>query len=349
MSHYESKTQDRNQTITYLKALCIIFMVFIHAGSGIPFADRFPYMFHMPLFFFAAGYCFKKKYLDTPVIFLKKRIKGIYWPFVKWGLIFLAFNNIFLYLHFIDTEYYNWQSFINEAFCILFQMRSHPQMLGGYWFLTSLFWGSLISWILLRLFKDIRLAALVTLVLGVCSNYTHWAFPFWNISAREFLAAFLFIVGHWFADKKIKTFCNWQVFASLGIAAIGTYYWRLSVSRHFYNNTIYIPYLITAVLSIWSLYSLFSKWKETDSSLSKTMNYIGNHTIEILTWHFLLFKLVSFVIVKAYSLPIERLSEMPVIIEYSTKGWWVLYVLMGISIPLLFTFAIESFQKSKAK
>lgn len=320
-------------------------MVFIHAGSGILFVDRFPYMFHMPFFFFAAGFCFKKKYLDTPTIFFQKRIRGIYWPFIKWGLIFLTFNNLFLYLHLVDTTYYNCHNYLHEAFDIIFKMRSHPKMLGGYWFLTSLFWGSIISWILLKLSKDIRIAALIAIVLGLFTNYTQWSIPFWKISAREFLAAFLFIVGHWFAEKRIKVFCNWKIFVSLSIAVLGTFYWRLSVSRHFYDNTKYLPYLLTAILSIWSLYSLFSKWKETNSIISKIMNYIGTHTLDILTWHFLIFKLVSFIIIKVHNLSIDRLSEMPIIIEYSTKGWWALYVLLGISIPLLFTFIIESYRE----
>lgn len=345
----DSKIRHRNPTITYLKALCIILMVFIHAGSGIPFADRFPYMFHMPYFFFAAGFCFKRSYLDTPVVFFHKRVKGVYWPFIKWSLLFLLCHNLFLQLHIIDAPFYNWRDFLHEAFDIVFKIRSHPKMLGGFWFLTSLFWGSLIAWGLLRLTKDTRIAALVVLVLGLLSNYTQWAIPFWEISAREFSAAFLFLVGHWFAERQIKMFNNWQIVLFLVITAIGTFYWRLSVSRHFYDNLKYIPYLSCAVISIWSLYSLFSKWKETDSFQSKLMTYIGTHTLEILTWHFLLFKFVSFIIVMTYNLPMQRLSEMPTILEYSTKGWWLLYVLMGIGVPLLVSYFVESFREKRMK
>ena len=48
-----------NASITYTKALGIILMVWGHSGT-FSYARDFIYMFHMPLFFFCAGYCFKE-------------------------------------------------------------------------------------------------------------------------------------------------------------------------------------------------------------------------------------------------------------------------------------------------
>ena len=67
----------REDRITISKALAIIFMVICHAG--IPYyLNHFISMFHMPLFFFVSGYCFKDKYLDNKKLFVRNKIKGIY-------------------------------------------------------------------------------------------------------------------------------------------------------------------------------------------------------------------------------------------------------------------------------
>ena len=61
-------------------------------------------MVHMPLFFFFSGYCFKEKYLEHFFTFLRKRIKGLYWPAVKWGLLFLVLHNVFFHLYLLPEK-----------------------------------------------------------------------------------------------------------------------------------------------------------------------------------------------------------------------------------------------------
>lgn len=69
--------------------------------------------------------------------------------------------------------------------------------------------------------------------------------------------------------------------------------------------------------------------------------YMGNHTLTILTWHFLCFKIVSLLIIKLYNLPIEHLAEFPVIQPCASEGWWVAYVLVGVLIPIVCTYSFE--------
>ena len=88
----------RDSAVTYTKAVGIILMVIGHSNCPQMLWD-FIYMFHMPLFFIMAGYCFKDKYLQTPVDYVKKKLKGIYLPFIKWSLLMLVLHNIFCALH----------------------------------------------------------------------------------------------------------------------------------------------------------------------------------------------------------------------------------------------------------
>lgn len=55
----------RDDKVTIAKGIGILLMVAAHAG--IPdMISKFIVMFHMPLFFFMSGYCFKEKYLLPP-------------------------------------------------------------------------------------------------------------------------------------------------------------------------------------------------------------------------------------------------------------------------------------------
>lgn len=93
-----------NLSIGYLKAIGIILMILGHSGNDLH-VNNFIYMFHMPLFFIASGYCFSQRNLDNPRLFVYKKIKGIWWPYVKWSLVYLVLHNIFFQLNLYNGQY----------------------------------------------------------------------------------------------------------------------------------------------------------------------------------------------------------------------------------------------------
>lgn len=94
--------KDRDNGITIAKAIAIILMVVGHSDCP-GFMHKYIYMIHMPLFFFMSGYCFKESYLNTPKDYIKKRIKEVYWPYVKWGGggIFNIYQYVCMSKHFV--------------------------------------------------------------------------------------------------------------------------------------------------------------------------------------------------------------------------------------------------------
>src|SRR5574344_3049843 len=99
--------QKRNTIISICKAFAIILMVIGHADCPVALMS-FIYEFHMPLFFITAGYFCSLKYLDTEATFVKKRIKGLYWPFVKWATFFLIIHNWMFDLGILNEKHGNW-------------------------------------------------------------------------------------------------------------------------------------------------------------------------------------------------------------------------------------------------
>ena len=137
----------KENNIATAKAIGIILMVVGHAISQ-NFAYRFIYMFHMPLFFFCSGYFFKvPSSLKEVGIFAKKRIKGLYFPFVKWGFIFLMLHNLFCDWHLyniLDTNYYSISDHLYRFRSLLFTMTGQEQLLDPFWFLKELLLSSML-------------------------------------------------------------------------------------------------------------------------------------------------------------------------------------------------------------
>lgn len=76
----------KDDSISVAKGLAILLMVLAHAGFP-EYGNRMIYMFHMPLFFFISGYLFKDCYLFDLKAFITQRIKKLYIPFVKYGVL----------------------------------------------------------------------------------------------------------------------------------------------------------------------------------------------------------------------------------------------------------------------
>jgi len=156
----------RENRITIAKAIAIILMVICHAGFGSVFHQgaAFINMFHMPLFFFVSGYCFKEKYLSDGRKYTVNKIKGLYVPFVKWSLLFLVLHNVFFYAN-IYSDVYGWKGIVSHLygfkeflFCaekIVIAMNETEQLLGGYWFVKELFIGSFVSLLIFKFVKNL--------------------------------------------------------------------------------------------------------------------------------------------------------------------------------------------------
>ena len=334
-------TNSYSNTITYLKAIGIILMVVGHCTYEVPYVRQIIYMFHMPLFFFVAGYCFKEKYLRKPLEFVKKRIEKLYYPYIKWGLIFLFFHNLFFVLNIYNTNVnfmgcyshpYTKEEYIIKAFNVLL-LRDPEQVIGGYWFLNALFWGSIISLFLLKILPLPEISAALSILICLLMDINGLYFPVLYITPQTFMASFLFIVGYICSYRHVPSFRRWHISFAVFLTIVGSFYWRLNVDEPFYSFYNIIPYLLTALLMVWALFSIMEQIEF--GRLNRMMRYIGNNTLTILTFHFLSFKIVSLIIVLLYMQPLERIANFPVIIEYASSGWWVFYSVVGVFFPLI--------------
>ena len=273
---FEDMIINDNDTITYVKAVGIMLMVLAHCSNFL-YVYYTVYMFHMPLFFLVSGYCFKEKYYSCPHTFVWKRIKGLWWPFVKWSLLFLFLHNTLHEINIYSDNYgylgngvhkYSQSEIIGHSKSIIFLMEGNDGMVGGFWFLKSLFFGSLFAFFLLLFLNRIAVyfgygkksvtafSGGIFLVCCLVLNIVHDTLTVLHISPNIFLAATFFCIGHFLAICKVKTFNISQSIITFIIMSLVAPYFIIEIGNPFYETERIVPYMIMAVAGTWCVFSL---------------------------------------------------------------------------------------------
>ncbi len=311
-------------------------MVTGHCSQFKPLS-HFIYVFHMPLFFAVAGYCFKTAYCKAPFKFLQRRVKGLWWPFVKWNLIFLLLHNLFYDLGIYESRYSLSQTLKQAAMTL--GLWGQEQMLGGFWFFGGLFFASLISWAVLRVTQCrlqyvavcIAFMLMTTILLNL---FLPDNFPAQRVSqyfrfATYFLSGFILKGLHDRHGSPRSRILPISVICLLLVGVVSVYFPGEIID----TSTWKLPFrYIGAIAGIIGVLILSSRIKSTH--LRRFLTFCGESTILILVWHFLSFKILTYILINIYGLPAEELLEFPV---HKTLAayYWPLYMAVGISIPLL--------------
>lgn len=330
----------RDDRVTIAKAIGILLMVVAHGGAP-DWMAHFIWMFHMPLFFFVSGYCFKEKYLScSPLVFIKKRVKSLYFPFVKWSLLFLLLHNVFYHLNIYNNEYgfngevsylYGLKDYVTRVIKIVVGLHGQEQLLGGYWFLPQLLYASVIGLFMIKYIKNLWGGAVVLLVLTLLTSYFNLRVPFWGIRSLTFLSATFFLLGFLY-KKKFDNWNRWFLTICFFILVIiGSVFCCTSMLR--FTAIEILPYVVFAICGTVMTLNISSFISKRENTFKKILMFIGDNTMAVLTWHFLCFKIVSLIIIGVYGLPIEQLAYFPVIPEF--RSWWVVYLIVGAGVPLI--------------
>jgi len=320
----------RDNAIDIAKGIGIVLMVVGHSGAP----DRlvnFIYTFHMPLFFLVSGYCFKSKYLSEKVTYIKRRITGLYFPYVLYMFLFLCLHNLFYSLH-VYVDKYTFFDGCRSMFYTVTTMSGWEQLLGGYWFLQQLFLTSIIGLFLLLLFRKVWYCIVVCFFAAFLLSLKDITLLHCPISSLTFKALFFFFIG----VKAREMGNNWGVTRScvilflIFVISLWLKTGMLSVA-----GIRWAIYAVVASLGALSVLQISRVISTFDNKVCQSLILVGKKTLHILTWHLLGLKVVSLFIILSCGLTFDKLSDFPVIFEYSHSGWWVLYSIVGILFSLL--------------
>lgn len=345
----------RNEVMSVAKGIAIILMVIGHAEAP-GLITNFIYTFHMPLFFMAAGYFFSRKYISDPWKFISKRVKGLYFPFLKWSLIFLLLHNVFFHFGILNEQYGNWTGGVTHPYTlktaiarivlIFTSMSGYDEfMAGAFWFFRGLLVAS-IMFLLLQMLLEKRTRMHPTLcVLTICLamvgfTWLHIYFNF-KISTipnggwRETWGIFFFGAGVLFRTYEAKVREHWGItlayFALLCFAAV----------QHFsgMNNGARMQDLwslpLTGIVGFLMVHHISACIASRDTRLRRLLVFIGDNTLYIFILHIIAFKPVSAMKIWWYNLDPAQIGCHMVIHYNNTDFFWVLYSIAGVALPLL--------------
>lgn len=337
--------RSKNNYISIAKALGIILMVVGH--SGCPTAiGKFIYLFHMPLFFVCSGYFFKE-ISDRPSLmsFYKKRMKGLYLPYLKWSLLFLLLHNLLRYLHITGSVYYQTEDYIRQ-FIKLIAMTDYELLIRPFWFIKELLLASLIvatlSFLTSRLSikKRSELLFVIALIFSVISKLLP-PIPLIGDCSVLCLSILYYYTGILlYKYKHHIQLTNTTMTLSFCIVLIGSIFFVGDIDMRF--TTIYnqIPYYVLSITGIILILCISQKL-ETINNIS-ALYYIGNHTMPILALNLLALKFGNLIKIWIYGMPLERLSSYTVIYENNTS-FWLIYTAIGVVIPMILYISYQRF------
>lgn len=336
----KEKSRQRDIVLDMAKGILIILMVAGHSGAP-KWLESCIYSFHMPCFFMISGMLFSYFYLDKPKAYIKKRIKGIWWPFVKWTWIFLIFHNLF-YNFGVYNEPLTFQEMVKKFVGIFFLMDVE-QLLGGFWFLRSLFIAAVVCFLYYKFIgiKKGILAIGIAFFVGIAELLTVLKFQFYYFEPVNILACAYFMAGTLLAgiqirSTKLKWFVSCTALILLGCAPM---YGKLEIST--LNEVNMVPYFIQSLIISSGFLFMLNNFRYTGAA--KYLAYIGEKTIDILIFHFLAFRIVSLIKIYAFGLDMEKLKDFPVIPEYNSV-FWIIYVILALIICLSYSKVKEYLQ-----
>lgn len=323
------------ELMTMLKGLGIVLVVLGHSIVPDTLPHNFIYLFHLALFYFASGYFFKEKYMHNIKLYVWKRVKALYFPFVKYGLLFLLLHNLFYKIG-LYKDYFTIQEMLKEALSILKFFGFEP-LLGVFWFLKSLFVVNVVfavSLVFCKRFKHSGGASIILLgcltVVGIIASYKD--FPL-SKTLAEFLLLPIAALGYvWKTSKKNFRFNIFAFLFSITILLL-----CINIKVEISSHKLYTNPLLFYLFSICGIYfSLCLCHMVKAKAICKITEIIGYHTMPIFVWHLLIFRGVSFVIIQIYNLNMDKIGMHP-IIPIDNYVWCWIYTFVGISLPLAFS------------
>ena len=331
---------SKNNYISIAKALGIILMVVGHSGCP-TVISKFIYLFHMPLFFVCSGYFFKD-ISDHKLLlsFYKKRMKGLYLPYLKWSLLFLLLHNTFRYLHITESVIYQKEEYVWQ-FMKMIAMTDYELLIRPFWFIKELLFTSIIVATISFLSSHHSIKDrpepyfVIAFVSSIISKFVP-PIPIigdCSVLCLSILYYFTGIILYKYRHLIPQSYTT--ILLSFIIVLIGSASFIGTIDMRFTNIYNQTPYYLLSITGIIMILCISQKLEATKNV--SILYYIGNHTMPILALNLLALKLGSLLKIWIYGLPIKQLASFTVIYEYNS-WFWLIYTIIGVTIPLIIHF-----------
>lgn len=346
--------KKRDTYIDVLKAIGIISIVMGHtAGWNIPLfnvdSGVFVYTYHIMIFMFVAGFTFKQSNAEQPELFIGKRLLSTFVLFNIYTTVFVLLHNFLNKLNLISggTHYSKQEILTRILNGITFNYSE--MLLGAFWFLpmfvvVMVLFGYNMSLInkqkspLIFYLISIGLFALTGLLITQKGIDLHYHIQT-SILAVPIMFLGFFTKQYW---EIIKKYVN--IWGALVAALVILWILSLDIGRiELAKNEIINVYLFYPVTILGMYFCLGLGDFINQSKVKNLFAFIGKNSFHIMGLHFFSFKVLDFFASKYYHVTdIERISKF----TNSGYDFKLLYVLVGIFLPLLIILCIQFLKKN---
>jgi len=372
--------QKRNNQIDVINALGIIAVVISHTDSPL---DNFVSLFHVAIFFIAAGFFFKNEYtisIRSIFIFLKKKFYRLWVPFIIWNTFFLLLQNLFITVGLYSSDDSLFLS-LGESVTNVVPWLKTTDLVREIGKVILFAGGTQLGgtmWFLRILFQILCVYAVVNFILfKVSHHYKVRNQEAWIIGLQGVFSLLFLFIGYWFSVNKITTLgigktCSYYFLVYLGqvwklymvpilmkwkrihILVIGSVSLvillvfskcvKLSYSGHIYTHPLI---LFSAAITGWCFVWMLSFFILETKNIESFFSYLGRESLIVMIIHPLCFKIVSLFWIIINIKPMKYLAIFPSISNIGV--WWIVYVVVGLILSLFIAFLINNGKKTWIK
>ena len=335
-------------------ALGIIFVVMGHNYQ--PSIFFIPaYTFQVALFFFVSGYFFKAKInFRDKLIWLKKKLINLLGPYFIYNILY-ALITFYLLSRGVSLGVSTGEKFNFYRFFITPFVNGHQYFLYlAAWFVPQLFLIHLSAQLLIIKEKKIYIFGILLISLTLSylfiSNRPSEQGDLLLVLGRTAFGLSFYLLGkllNIFETKIKKYLCLPETFLLICILYIslesffGGFKYSLVFGEFSNNPMATLSGTTLAILMIYIISDYIGKSISENSLILK----IGQNTFSIMANHLLVFLFINFILYKFSLIPAASLSN--VFFNYNVGRSWFVYLILGISLPLLFSLFIKRLMRSK--
>lgn len=277
---------NRIPYIDVFRGLLMLLVVLGHSiGNTDDIMNKVILSFHMPAFFMLSGMCFHPKTSNyNSLLLLKKKSKGLLWPYITFSLI-----SVLLYwLLLAGTSKDKGVTVAQTLIGILWNDGQYGTIVtGGFWFIYDLIWITIIHVLAKNINRNIQIA-LATI--SFVSLYLYKADFYFSVEIMRISAGYVFfLLGDLLvankAEEKIEKMIRGGVYLLLSIIfmaiTIVTCLNNDSILMYANRYGCILLFLLSSLCGSASIY-LLSRYIATNDFIE----FVGRNTIPILQMHF---------------------------------------------------------------
>lgn len=326
-------TSNRSQYIDFAKGLGIILVVIGHACVPSEEIGKMIYLFHMPMFFLISGILYNgNSDLKT---YIKKKVLSLYIPFVVWNVLFTIIESIVFHENTVTT--------IKTIIPILLTLSHEKLCFDPTWFIASLFQISILYKILDNSLKKSKYADIHILLIFYVLKSTFLTFwpPYELI--HTFYHLLFFAIGV-VIKKRIPAMKEemsntvssvWIIIALIACVLMHRHYPDLTYK----NNTLLFILACSTSFSVLFFSKQITEFRNKFvSGITKCFTFLGRHSLDILIWHYVAFRITMLILllINGKSITVTSFFDYDYSVLIINPYDWIIYIITGIILPIAF-------------